>query len=396
MRLADTGLPAALHRVGSAVSLLAGSMSMVAGARSCAPISWGHCTAEVTRWKGACRYDDGLLQEVEGSIEADGTMLYTVTMSPASGSDPAAEVQLVVPFNESQVPYCMGLGRPGGLRKPQAWRWWSGQIQGVTGYENNLVWCGDVNHGMRLKLVGEGDQWLGALHQVTAVPSWGGEALPNDSAPVGSFGLMCAPPNCTLYSGGANISEADGGVAKVIAYTGVRLEKAASFRFELLLTPSVRLNTTAHFGDQGRYYQYSMPSPAGALNASWFLQHGVKVVNVHQGVPVLNPFINYPFEPAATNPLSKMADEMHAGGGRLKLYYTTRELSDHAAELWLLKALGEEVLDAGGAMAAYRNTAGQSGGASWLQEHLDSHYSVCWSTPSANLDQDSSLISCCV
>ena len=54
-------------------------------------------------------------------------------------------------------------------------------------------------------------------------------------------------------------------------------------------------------------------------------------------------------------------------------------------------ALGGEVLDAGGGIAAYRNTAGESGGASWLQEHLDSHYSVCWSTPSANLSRDGML-----
>ena len=43
----------------------------------------------------------------------------------------------------------------------------------------------------------------------------------------------------------------------------------------------------------------------------------------------------------------RKADAMHAAGGKMKLYYTTRELSNHAAELWLLKALGGEVLDAG-------------------------------------------------
>ena len=90
-------------------------------------------------------------------------------------------------------------------------------------------------------------------------------------------------------------------------------------------------------------------------------------------------------------PLSTLADAMHAGGGKMKLYYTTRELSNHASEMWMLKALGDEVLDVGGGIAAYRNTAGESGGASWLLEHLDSHYSVCWSTPSSNLSRDGML-----
>lgn len=91
--------------------------------------------------------------------------------------------------------------------------------------------------------------------------------------------------------------------------------------------------------------------------AKEFLDAGVKVVNVHQGVPVLNPYINYPFEPAATDPLTTLAKGLHDVGARMKLYYTTRELSNHASEIWMLRALGAEVLDPGSADTnhAYRN-----------------------------------------
>ena len=91
-------------------------------------------------------------------------------------------------------------------------------------------------------------------------------------------------------------------------------------------------------------------------------------------------------------------------------YYTTRELSNHAAEIWMLRALGDEIMDNGSGPNdhGYRNVGGGSGGAydarslltsvlhssksasndragrSWLQEHLQSNYSVCWSTPSAD------------
>ena len=85
------------------------------------------------------------------------------------------------------------------------------------------------------------------------------------------------------------------------------------------------------FSLQGRYWQFSCTNPADpncqpktGMTAQKFLAAGVKVVNVHQGVPVLNPYINYPFEPVATQPLSDLATGMHAAGGKMKLYYTTR------------------------------------------------------------------------
>ena len=137
-----------------------------------------------------------------------------------------------------------------------------------------------------------------------------------------------------------------------------------------------------HFGDLGRHYQWSEFAPP---NATELFDAGVRVLNVHQGVDVVNPYINYPFEPESVAPLSTIADAMHARGGRVKLYYTTRELSDHAEIIWLLKALGDEVLDGDGGVAGFRNTAEKVVGASWLQEHLHSGYSVCWSTPPANL-----------
>ncbi|KAH8055697.1 hypothetical protein JL722_8040 [Aureococcus anophagefferens] len=130
------------------------------------------------------------------------------------------------------------------------------------------------------------------------------------------------------------------------------------------------------------HYQWSAFAPP---NATALFDAGVRVLNVHQGVDVVNPYINYPFEPESVAPLSTIADAMHARGGRVKLYYTTHELSDHAEIIWLLKALGDEVLDGDGGVAGFRNTAEKVGGASWLQEHLHSGYSVCWSTPPANL-----------
>ena len=66
-------------------------------------------------------------------------------------------------------------------------------------------------------------------------------------------------------------------------------------------------------------------------------------------------------------------EEAHAHKLRVKAYYTIRELSNHAAELWALRSLGHEVLRRGGGGT----------GDPWLQEHLVSGYRACWHNPIA-------------
>ena len=206
---------------------------------------------------------------------------------------------------------------------------------------------------MRFKLLGDGDDWLGALHTVGSVadlPAWAGSATPPSPSPTPVGGQTCGG-NCTVYSGGVHVGLAEGAV-NLTAFRGAKASVGSaglSFKFELLLTPCVQLNTTAHFGAQGRYWQFSCTNPQDpncqgptGMTAEKFLSAGVKVVNVHQGVPVLNPyarpsislgpatfpikrrmtgnrFINYPFEEVATEPLSALAQGMHEGGGKMKL-----------------------------------------------------------------------------
>ena len=61
------------------------------------------------------------------------------------------------------------------------------------------------------------------------------------------------------------------------------------------------------------------------------------------------------------------------------MYYTIRELSDHADELWVLRSLGEEVL-----------TRGKGGGTAWTNEHLED-YRACWQNPLSDGGFDSAL-----
>jgi hypothetical protein len=63
-------------------------------------------------------------------------------------------------------------------------------------------------------------------------------------------------------------------------------------------------------------------------------------------------------------------DEAHRKGMRVKIYYTVRELSNRAPELFALRSLGDEIF-----------FPGRGGGFSWLQEHLDPDYIAAWFVP---------------
>ena len=400
--LSESGLPAQLTRTGEGITkpveLLSGPFEFaVDGKANCEALVWDN-TAAIASWTGRCTGSSsaaaaaaagaaaaGVVQTVRGSLDADGTMMYdialtaaatttpTITTSSSEGGEeeeeeeeegfPAAaaaavtlkDVELVMPMAAEAVPYTMGLGRQGERAIDWDWRWWVGQTEpgcnnwgppiSGTGYQNYMLWLGDVDQGMRFKLLGDGDNWLSALHTVSAaaqIPAWGGVPLPPSPTPTPVGGQTCGG-KCSIYTGGVSVRKG-GSSTNVTAFRGAPLKlsavaattsggeqglqqqlqpqqaaatsTSASFKFELLLTPCVKLNTTSHFGDQGRYFQYSSDSHASPLPnatsdpvelAKEFISSGVKVVNVHQGVPVLNPFINYPFEPAATDPLTTLA-----------------------------------------------------------------------------------------
>jgi hypothetical protein len=133
-----------------------------------------------------------------------------------------------------------------------------------------------------------------------------------------------------------------------------------------MITPFHPLDTRSQFGT--RYYHRFDDLRVIASS-------GANTINVHHATPV-NPFLNYPFlRPGA---MKAYADSAHALGMKVKIYYTVRELSNRAPELFALRSLGDEIFARGG-----------GGGASWLQEHLGSDYIAGWYVPEL---RDASII----
>ncbi len=130
------------------------------------------------------------------------------------------------------------------------------------------------------------------------------------------------------------------------------------FDFRLMLTPFKPLDVRGQWAT--RYFHAFVPVDSAA-------KRGANTLNVHHANRV-NPWINYPF--IETAQMKAYIDSAHAKGLKHKIYYTVRELTNRAPELFALRSLGDEVL-----------SRGPGGGFSWLQEHLGGDYIAAWHVP---------------
>jgi hypothetical protein len=131
-----------------------------------------------------------------------------------------------------------------------------------------------------------------------------------------------------------------------------------------------------------RYFQADPPVDNWVSTA---IGKGANIMNIHQG-NVLIPYINYPW--TETDTLKKFIAMAAAAGVRSKIYYTVRELSNHAAEVWALRSMGDEIFTSGRGTKLADQFAGDrvvknspDTGGSWLAEHLRSGYDPAWHTP---------------
>ena len=269
-------------------------------------------------------------------MEFDGNIDYQLILT-AKEDAKISDIRLEVPFNADVTRYMMGLGQKGGLRPERLeWKW---------KVENNQdgPWIGDVNAGMQIRFRDN-----------------------HYSRPLNTNFYLSKP----LYmpdswynnkNGGINIEPKGPGVVLLSSYSGERVIKKGEmlhFYFNLLITPFRTINPEKQWHD--RYYH-------SYKSIDTITAYGANTVNIHHANGI-NPYINYPF----LRPLEmkNYIDSAHAKGLKVKIYYTVRELSNKAPELFMLRSLGDEVL-----------SHGKGGGFSWLQEHLDSNYIAAWFVP---------------
>ncbi len=281
-----------------------------------------------------------LTMQTSAQMEFDGYVKYQITLT--SSSVTTLKGVLKIPLTAAASKFMTGIGYDGGLR-PSSYSWnWS------TPY--NSVWLGGVHAGLQTKLLGS--TYTGPLlnlYQPSPPPTWGGGNVV-----------------VTDFGSGALI-QADTG-SKTLAPGG-----QVRYEFALLVTPVKPIDPVLQFGD--RFYQNSgTPTPP----PNW-KKWNVNVINVHQGNWV-NPYINWPFaDPSTTASFITTCQTQY--GDKVNLYYTLRELTQYAAEIWAMRSLGYEMI-----------AGGSGGGFPWLQEHYISGYTPNMYTPLANGIYDAAVI----
>lgn len=283
----------------------------------------------------ARRRAGALSLDVRGALEFDGNIEYTVALS-ASRATALGDVRLVLPLRSDAARYLMGMNRPGGTAPDSyAWSWDVKKNQ-------DAVWLGDVNAGVQLTL--KDQHYVRPLN--TNFYQLQPLVMPQSWSNGGKGG-------CHFVRSAADYRVSCNGGARTMAAGDTLF-----FNFRLLVTPFHTLDPVTHFAT--RYYHAF--KPVDTIAAA-----GANLVNVHHATRI-NPWINYPFLRADS--MKAYADSLHQAKMRFKVYYTVRELTYHAPELWALRTLGTEVL-----------ATGPGGGHSWLQEHIQKDYITGWVVP---------------
>ncbi len=298
---------------------------------------------------------------VKAKMECDGYINYETKIKAKKDLN-LDDVQLVLPYDKSTAKYLMGMGKQGGyIPEKLEWKW-------QQEYANNMLWIGDVNAGMQIKLKHLVPDWkLYSFEKIGPYKDWSNEG-----------------------KGGCNVLKTDNAVS-VTAYTGEKNMKAGEemvLNFGLLITPFRTLDDK-HWKE--RYYHDSQKPNVNAA-----VKNGATIMNIHQG-NVYNPYINYPF--LSVDTLMALINEARRHSIRTKLYYTVRELSTYSCELWALRHLDDEIFSRSNVLMLAdthekiddKSIYGKTGH-SWLYEHLRSNYDPAWHTPpQSGLDWDMSI-----
>jgi len=285
-----------------------------------------------------------LTESIEGQLEFDGTMTYTVALT-ANQQTNLRDVYLDIPFAPGVAHYAMGLGYKGAAAPRQFdWKW---------DVEKNQdgAWIGDVNAGLQFSL--RDNKYVRPLNtnfyhsQPLVMPaSWDNHG-----------------------NGGCHLQAVPDGRYEARCYSGPRSMAAGEtqyYNFRLMVTPFHNIDPGMQWKD--RYFHAYKP-------LSEVASAGADVINIHHATEI-NPFINYPF--LRPGEMKAYIDDAHKLGMKVKIYYTVRELTNHAPEIFALDSLHSEVL-----------AKGPDGGAAWLQEHVPGSYLAGWHVPALD---DSALV----
>ena len=284
---------------------------------------------------------NGINLECIAYLEYDGYLRYKIRMSSSTKIN-IRNIKTISTYSPYASKYFMGIGYKGGLL-PKVHHWnWEGPY--------DSYWVGNAKAGLHVEF--RGGTYHGPLlkdYKTEPTPSWYNQG-----------------------KGSVSVNSTSQNEAQVITSTGnfELNETGKSFELSLLITPVRPLNTSKHFSE--RYFQ---ANPKGFEKAA---SEGANIANIHHAQK-LNPMINYPF--LVQDSLIKFIETQHQKNRKVKLYYTVRELTNYAEEIFAFNSLNGEILEPG---VGY--------GLPWQMEHLIDGYKPAWYTEMPGETSDASVV----
>ena len=289
--------------------------------------------------------------ECTGQMEFDGFVDYRLKLTAKSPLQ-LKDVRLEIPITAEKAEYMMGLNHEGGKRTPN-WNWnWN------AAKNQDMLWVGTVNGGLRVK-------WKGENYRRPLVNIYY------------DFGKLQMPPS--WYNdgkGGVNVGQQQNDVV-INAYSGNREMQVGHplhFDFELLVTPLKILDRQVKYGD--RYYHGGGAVTGKKTENAKSL--GANVLVIHHAEDIY-PFINYPHVDENISELKQLTEKSHQSDIRLKLYYTTREMTKNLPEFWAFYSMDGEIFYPGPGNASRTEALHPNGPHPWLLENVRENYIPAWS-----------------
>lgn len=311
-------------------------------------------TALEAEWQTSSRAD-GLQLETRGRLDFTGSGEVTLHLT-AERDVELADARLETVFREDTSKYFMGLNHPGGLRPAHVnWSWDVAKRQ-------DCFWLGAVNAGLMLRF--KDAEYQRPL--VNIYYAFRPLRLPNSWGNEGKGGVTLAPES--------------GGSLLVKAYSGARRLKpgeSLDYVFELYLTPFRPLDTEKQWAVRFQHPSANhLPALLDQSVEGSDARRGPNVINVHQA-SYYNPYINYPYSDDSFPAFRDLVQRAHAKGTKVRVYYTTREVTQNMPELFPLHSFNGEIICPGPGKDA-RTLIHPDGPDPWLIANLREDFIPAW------------------
>ncbi len=296
---------------------------------------------------------DGIKLRTEAFMEFDG-FIRCKNYITATRDLQIEDIRLETSTDASKPTFMNGLTFEGKrVNEDINWKW-------DPRYNQDSFWIGHVNAGFRLQLK---DQNFRA-------------SLPNIYF---KLQKLVMPESWSNDGKGGITMQRKGDKINITAYSGPRSMQAGKellYQFDMNLTPFHTVDTDKHFST--RYYH----TGPGIRSNDWTIEQmkeaGVNVRNIHHN-KLENPTINYPYFDASLPHLKEYVKKAHAAGIKVKLYYTTREITNNMPELFAFHSMNGEIILPGPVAAKdVRTGTNRNGPHEWLLGTIGDGFIPAW------------------